>query len=480
MNDSFVELPKEFLSLLKESVGEDYSELVKQGLESTEVKTSIRFNNKSSRKLSEKYTLTPIAWAEDGYYISPRPKFRDEPAFQTGAYYVQESSSMGIEPAIKQLIASSRFKAIKESANRNFRMLDLCAAPGGKSTHLLSLFKTIASCYLVSNEVIRNRSSILAENISKWGSANVIVTNNDPKDFNSLGNFFDLILADVPCSGEGMFKKDMKAREEWSLENVQHCQSRQHRIIADIWPSLKKNGIMIYSTCTFNHLEDDDNINWICETLGAEVVPVEYYDKDISTTKSTKVIKTKTGGYKFLPGLVEGEGFFFAMIRKISEAPLEEKIKKANKKGKVILPDNMSLLPSLLNIKGLKEGYILFQKNNFVKAYPINEYEEMLFVESKLKSIHSGVVIGTLKKDILIYDADFALSEIIDTLSFESYDASTEEIEKYLTKQSITLSTSPENKEYSKGYILIKYQNQPVGFVKNLGNRTNNLWKIRR
>ncbi|MFA6676007.1 MAG: rRNA cytosine-C5-methyltransferase [Bacteroidales bacterium] len=479
MNDSFVELPKEFISLLKESVGEENSEIVKKGLDATEVKTSIRFNHKSSQKLSGEYTLSPITWADEAYYISPRPRFRDEPGFQTGAYYVQESSSMGIEPAIKQLIASSSFKAIKESANRNYRMLDLCAAPGGKSTHVLSLFKAIESCYLVSNEVIRNRSSILAENISKWGSSNVIVTNNDPKDFNRLGNFFDLILADVPCSGEGMFKKDMKARQEWSLDNVKHCQSRQHRIIADIWPSLKKDGIMIYSTCTFNHYEDDDNIKWICETLGAEVVSVEYYDKDISTNNSTKVVKTEMGGYKFLPGLVDGEGFFFAMLRKTSEAPREEKI-KTSKKGKVILPGNMSFLPSSFNIKGIKDGYKLFQKNNFVKAYPIDEYEEMLFVESRLKSIHSGVVIGTLKRDILVYDADFALSETIDSASFSSYDASTEEIDKYLSKQSLVLSKSAEEKEYPKGYILIKYQNSPVGFVKNLGNRTNNLWKIRR
>ena len=191
-------------------------------------------------------------------------------------------------------------------------MLDLCAAPGGKSTHACSLLP--AGSLLVANEVIRNRSQILAENLTKWGYPGVVVTNNDPADFSRLGVFFDVILTDVPCSGEGMFRKDPRAIEEWSSDNVEICWQRQRRIIADIWQCLKPGGILIYSTCTYNTKEDEENVRWICDEFGAEVLPLDISSEWNIT--GNLLAGTDFPVYRFLPHKTKGEGFFLAVLRK--------------------------------------------------------------------------------------------------------------------------------------------------------------------
>ncbi len=180
--------------------------------------------------------LTPVPWSTQGYYLSQRPSFTFDPLFHAGCYYVQEASSMFLEEALKQTI----------DLRTDNRVLDLCAAPGGKSTLIQSILSPHS--LLLSNEVIKSRAVILEENITKWGGANVIITNNDPVDFARIGNFFDSIVIDAPCSGSGLFRRDPGAIEEWSEQNVQHCSQRQQRIISDVLPALKKNGILIYST----------------------------------------------------------------------------------------------------------------------------------------------------------------------------------------------------------------------------------------
>ena len=190
-------------------------------------------------------------------------------------------------------------------------MLDLCAAPGGKST--LSRSALPEGSLLVANEVMRNRSQILAENLIKWGYPDVVVTNNDPADFTTMEHLFDVILTDVPCSGEGMFRKDEVAVEEWSVENVDVCWQRQRRILKDIWPTLKPGGLLIYSTCTFNREENEDNISWIAKELGAEVLPVPV---DESWGITGNLIGEDFPVYRFLPHRTMGEGFFIAVLRK--------------------------------------------------------------------------------------------------------------------------------------------------------------------
>ncbi|KAA6307840.1 Ribosomal RNA small subunit methyltransferase F, partial [termite gut metagenome] len=205
-----------------------------------------------------------IPWCSAGYYLKQRLTFTFDPLFHAGCYYVQEASSMFLEQAIRQYVQTPVV------------MLDLCAAPGGKSTHVQSLLPE--GSLLVANEIIRSRSHVLAENLTKWGYLNLIVTNNDPADFTPLTDFFDVILADVPCSGEGMFRKNTEAINEWSLENVELCRRRQRRIISDIWTCLKPEGILIYSTCTYNTKENEENVQWMQQELGAEPLSVDISD----------------------------------------------------------------------------------------------------------------------------------------------------------------------------------------------------------
>ncbi|HEY6063723.1 MAG TPA: RsmB/NOP family class I SAM-dependent RNA methyltransferase, partial [Chitinophagaceae bacterium] len=186
-----------------------------------------------------------IPWTDVGYYLDTRPSFTFDPLFHAGCYYVQEASSMFLEQALRQTVDLS--KPVK--------VLDLCAAPGGKSTHIQSLISK--ESLLVSNEVIRSRVNILKDNIIKWGCENVVVTNNDPKDFGRLKYYFDVIVVDAPCSGSGLFRRDANAINEWSKNSVQLCSQRQQRILADVWPALKKDGILIYSTCSYSKEEDE-------------------------------------------------------------------------------------------------------------------------------------------------------------------------------------------------------------------------------
>lgn len=252
-------LPIDFITRTRALLGDEYTELEKALM--ADVPVSIRMNPKKSDKHPE---ATPVPWSHWGYYLPERLSFTFDPLFQNGTYYVQEASSMFLEQAIKAYVKDPVV------------CLDLCAAPGGKSTHLLSLLPE--GSVLVSNEVIRSRSYILAENIQKWGYPNHVVTNNDPAELGELTHLFDVIVTDVPCSGEGMFRKDTDSTGEWSVANVELCASRQRRILHDIWNALKPGGLLVYSTCTYNTEEDEENIQYIIDELGAEPlsIPIDH------------------------------------------------------------------------------------------------------------------------------------------------------------------------------------------------------------
>src|SRR6185295_2766131 len=228
--------------------------------------TSIRVNPLKMPVASSEWSVgdthdspltTHVPWSQYGYYLSQRPSFTFDPLFHAGCYYVQEASSMFLEQALKQTVDLSR----------SLKVLDLAAAPGGKSTHIQSLISK--DSLLVSNEVIRSRSNILKDNIIKWGGDNVVVTNNDPKQFGKLENYFDGIVVDAPCSGSGLFRRDEQAIGEWSENNVQLCSQRQQRILADVWPALKKEGVLIYSTCSYSKEEDEEIVGWMKNNLSA-------------------------------------------------------------------------------------------------------------------------------------------------------------------------------------------------------------------
>ena len=282
--------PADFINVLRESAGPQRAERVLAAL-AAEPEVSVRVNpfKLTLAALREHFGPNagdPVAWApEEGFYLRERPTFTLDPLFHAGAYYVQEASSMYVgvlfDKAVAQLGRTS-----------GLRVLDLCAAPGGKSTQLLSHLDDTS--FLVANEVVPSRATVLAENIARWGCSNVAVTNSDPSAFTALRGYFDLAVVDAPCSGEGMFRKDERAVAEWSRDNVRLCAARQRRILGDVWPSITPGGFLIYSTCTFNRMEDEENVAWICEELGGTCLEMRH----------------------FWPGEDRGEGFFASLIRK--------------------------------------------------------------------------------------------------------------------------------------------------------------------
>ena len=285
----------DFISLLEESVG-DHAGTVLEALEE-EPSVSIRLNP-SRLDACPFEEATPVGWSPYGYLLKERPNFTLDPLFHAGGYYVQDSSAMFVGTLLRKIIGG---------LSPGVKVLDLCAAPGGKTTDAAaSLREAFGERFsLLANEVVRKRFSVLRSNVRTWGDERVGVVRRDPSAFGDEP-VFDVILADVPCSGEGMFRKDSKAVEDWSIDTVRLCAARSRRILSDIWPTLREGGWLIYSTCTFNHFENDDTAEWIAESLGAGIVDLG---------KIAPAVRTRAG-YALLPGLVPGEGQWAAVLRK--------------------------------------------------------------------------------------------------------------------------------------------------------------------
>lgn len=406
-----------------------------------------------------------VPWSSTGVYLDRRLTFTFDPLFHAGCYYVQEASSMFVEQALKQYVGET--PAV---------MLDLCAAPGGKSTHTRSVLPE--GSLLVANEVIRNRSQILAENLTKWGHPGVVVTNNDPADFADLEEFFDVILTDVPCSGEGMFRKDPVAVSEWSQENVDICWQRQRRIISDIWPSLKPGGLLIYSTCTYNTKEDEENIRWIRDAFGAETLPVNVSD-DWNITGNL-LAGDDFPVYRFLPHRTKGEGFFLAVLRKPEEDSRQTRYKSASAQGKKKVASSVSK-EQLAVARGWllsPDDYELSVNGTNITAFPKEHLSELSSLQQSLRVIQAGVVLAEVKGKDLIPNHALAMSQMRRNGIFPCEEVLYEQAVAYLRKEAIVLSA-----EAPRGYVLLTYMNIPLGFVKNIGNRANNLypqeWRIR-
>lgn len=421
-------IPEGFREFIAQSLGEDAAGRLIEGL-GQEPPVSVRANPAkiSAAELRENFgdlAGDAVEWSEDAFYLRERPSFTLDPLFHAGAYYVQEASSMYVGNLLRGLIADGP---------AGCRILDLCAAPGGKSTDAASLLG--ANDLLVSNEVIGSRASILAENMAKWGFPGTVVTNSDPVAFASLKDFFDIVLVDAPCSGEGMFRKDERAAAEWSPETVNLCAARQRRILADVWPALREGGHIIYSTCTFNRFEDEENAAWIATELGAELI----------------------GQRHFLPGRDRGEGFFCALLRKAGDKPHSPAPSLSAKR----LPSPADDL--------LEEGFRPLVKGTLIKAIPDALSGAITLLESKLRVIRSGVAVAQLKGRDLIPEADLALSTAYRRDSFPEVDLDRATALKFLAREPFVLEGMP------KGFFLLTHKNLPLGFVKNLGNRCNNL-----
>ncbi|MCF7822653.1 MAG: hypothetical protein K9N35_00625 [Candidatus Marinimicrobia bacterium] len=272
---------------------------------------SIRYNPRKKLRVNSDYDRVP--WCSDGYYLQSRPNFTKDPLFHAGTYYVQEASSMFISYLIRETI----------ELEEDIRVLDLSAAPGGKSTLIQSLITT--NSLLVANEIIGSRNRTLRQNLARWGGDNHIVTQSDPRFFAKLPNYFDLILVDAPCSGEGMLRKDPAALQAWSGYNVAMCASRQKRILADIIPSLAPGGVLIYSTCTFSEEENEKNMLWLLEESKLELL-------EVPVPENWGILGQKEGlpGYRFYPHRLRGEGFFIAAFRKPGESIVKGKDRQAS------------------------------------------------------------------------------------------------------------------------------------------------------
>jgi NOL1/NOP2/sun family putative RNA methylase len=429
--------------------------------------TSVRLNPGKLKIENAKLKIEEaVPWSSNGYYLSERPSFTLDPIFHAGAYYVQEASSMFLEEALKQTV----------DLTKPVKVLDLCAAPGGKSTLIQSVIS--ADSLLVSNEVIKTRVNILAENITKWGAANVIVTNNDPKDFQRLQNYFDVIVVDAPCSGSGLFRKDSYAINEWSENNVAHCARRQQRIIADIMPSLKEGGILIYSTCSYSKQEDEEIADWLVEELKVESVQLKVEE----SWGIVETVSERSGsfGYRFYPDKVKGEGFFIAAFKKPSNTETFNEVKehpaatlrtKIKSKQVFTAKEIEAVKPFLVNA----DNYFYLKQNEEIIAMPLHLANELAIIQSALYIKKAGVRLGTIIRNELIPAHDLAVSNIIDT-SIPKLDVDIETALQYLRKVDIVIESAV------KGWVLLSHQGLSVGWIKIMANRTNNYypkeWRI--
>ncbi len=446
-------LPIEFIARTRALLGEEYDKL--EAALQADVPGSIRINQRKGTKAPE---TSPVAWSETGYYLPERLSFTFDPQFHAGAYYVQEASSMFLEQAIRTFVDGP------------VKCLDLCAAPGGKSTHLISLLPE--GSLLVSNEVIRTRSNILAENMTKWGNPNSIVTNNDPEEIGRLTHLFDVIVTDVPCSGEGMFRKDTDSTGEWSVANVNLCAARQRRIIHDIWNALKPGGLLIYSTCTYNTEENEDNIHYILEELGAEALSIPVKEE----WQITGPLRHAHPVYRFFPHKTKGEGFFLAALRKATGEIEEIRPKGKGKKDK---GKATPAIPSLIN-NWLQEpdSFRMEVFNDTIQAIPTVHYDTWQLISNQLRIVSAGIRIGEIKGKDILPAHSLAVSTALNKTAFTRVEVSWADAVKYLKKEALLLPSDIE-----KGYVLVCYNDFPLGFVKHLGNRANNLypqeWRIR-
>lgn len=392
-------------------------------------------------------TAERVPWNSTGYYLSERPSFTFDPLFHAGAYYVQEASSMFLEHAVRSVC----------NLQQSLRVLDLCAAPGGKSTLLQSLIS--AESILVANETIRARAALLADNMTKWGAANVVVSNNDPRDFARLEGFFDLMVVDAPCSGSGLFRRDPHLVTEWSPENVELCCQRQQRILAEAIPALKENGLLIYSTCSYSPQEDEEIMQWLLDNFEVEGVP-------LPIDPAWNIVTTKAGeaeGYRFYPDQLKGEGFFITCFRQKSN---NEFVRKQKESLPRLAKKDTDRLASWVEAA---ENYVYTDHQGTVLQLTPMLAEDLPVLQKALYIRKAGVALGQLTPKELIPDHQLALSITVNK-SLPGVELDYDQAIKYLRKEDVKLDDA------GKGWTLMRYKGMNLGWAKVLPNRMNNYY----
>lgn len=439
--------PEPFLVAMQQRLGQEFSSWHSAMEEIPPI--SVRTN---PLKIAKPLDLPRVPWTTHGSYLPERPIFALDPAWHAGAYYVQEASSMMIEAAIPDEVREAPVIA-----------LDLCAAPGGKSTHLSALLHPHS--LVVSNEVIKQRSRVLEENLTRWGSGNAMITQLDPSVIGKNSEFFDLILVDAPCSGEGMFRKDPEAVNEWSPDHVTLCANRQHRILQDIWPALKPGGFLIYSTCTWNQEEDEKQISRLIGETNAEVVTFPVSEE----WGMTMIGGAQASGYLSYPHKAKGEGFFISLLRKPGARKKQsfgkvKKLKLASRKQRELA---QHLIP---------EEWSLFEHHGGIFALPTEAVDPSEYLINALPIVSLGVELGEIKGKDFRPGADSAFWSYLNHSDYAKVALSDEDALKFLRRDAIPGITD-------RGWLLMTYQDIPLGWAKGLGNRINNYypqgWRLR-
>ena len=460
-------IPKDFLETSVSIFGRESEEFL-ASLDS-EPSLGIHIN---AEKMQKTGVVIPdnakrVEWTSNGFYLKSRPRFTFDPFLHAGAYYVEEPSSMFVEKALNYIQKDIRID----------RALDLCAAPGGKSIMIRNSMK---GGLLVSNEPLSKRAAVLTENLAKWGNPDIIVTSDFPEAFDGLTGFFDLIATDVPCSGEGMFRKDETARSEWSKANVENCVQRQRDILRTIWPTLRKGGYIIYSTCTFNRREDEENVLFIANELGAEIINLE-------TDADWHICGDTTGRnlpvYHFFPHKTRGEGFFLALLKKTSDTPPAENRKSKKKKPETVSADGFA---KWINCK---ENFDFHKSKDGITALRKAFADDYAAISEKLNVICAGVRVCTEKpakfsnsarkpKPQFVPAPGLALSSCLNRKAFPDISLNYSDAIKFLRGESIPPTVSA-----PRGWVTVSYRNLPLGFANNVGSRLNNsyppAWRIR-
>ena len=460
-------IPKDFLETSVSIFGRESEEFL-ASLDS-EPSLGIHIN---AEKMQKTGVVIPdnaerVEWTSNGFYLKSRPRFTFDPFLHAGAYYVEEPSSMFVEKALNYIQKDIRID----------RALDLCAAPGGKSIMIRNSMK---DGLLVSNEPLSKRAAVLTENLAKWGNPDIIVTSDFPEAFDGLTGFFDLIATDVPCSGEGMFRKDETARSEWSKANVENCVQRQRDILRTIWPTLRKGGYIIYSTCTFNRREDEENVLFIANELGAEIINLE-------TDADWHICGDTTGRnlpvYHFFPHKTRGEGFFLALLKKTSDTPPAENRKSKKKKPETVSADGFA---EWINCK---ENFDFHKSKDGITALRKAFADDYAAISEKLNVICAGVRVCTEKpakfsnsarkpKPQFVPAPGLALSSCLNRKAFPDISLNYSDAIKFLRGESISPTVYA-----PRGWVTVSYRNLPLGFANNVGSRLNNsyppAWRIR-
>ena len=451
-----MQLPEKFVSRMQSELGHDEAMALCQALQ-TEPSTAVRLN---PYKRTEPHWdgIRPVAWSQHGYLLGERPSFTLDPAFHAGAYYVQEASSQFAGYIMLNALGGAE-------ASQGRYVLDVCAAPGGKSTHYASIVGPEG--LVVANEINRSRAAVLADNARKWGLGNMVVTCNDSSRLAQAEEWFDAVAVDAPCSGEGMFRKLDEAQEQWSEANVAMCAERQWEILQNAFQALRPGGVLMYSTCTFNRSEDEQILERAMEAWADELEEVT----NIPVDAAWGVVEGQVGvfhTYRFFPHRISGEGMFMAVARKRGEAG--GKRRKLKSRRSIVTAVDRSGAAELGRWVKEPESMSFYAAGEMLYGCRKHHFADIEALSSVLSVIYSGVAMGQIYKNRLKPDGALAFFVGLRHDAVECRELPAEEVLKYLRKQDVTVG------EFADGVNMVLHEGLPLGFVKRVGARVNNMY----